>query len=49
MQGIEGVVQAYRPDLMAVVGDVNSTLAAALVANKTGCNGGPRGKRAAEP
>jgi UDP-N-acetylglucosamine 2-epimerase (non-hydrolysing) len=36
MQGIEGVVQAYRPDLMAVVGDVNSTLAAALVANKMG-------------
>jgi UDP-N-acetylglucosamine 2-epimerase (non-hydrolysing) len=36
MQGIEGVVQAYRPDVMAVVGDVNSTLAAALVANKMG-------------
>lgn len=36
MQGIEGVVEAYRPDVMAVVGDVNSTLAAALVANKMG-------------
>jgi UDP-N-acetylglucosamine 2-epimerase (non-hydrolysing) len=36
MQGIEEVVQAYRPDVMAVVGDVNSTLAAALVANKMG-------------
>jgi UDP-N-acetylglucosamine 2-epimerase (non-hydrolysing) len=36
MQGIEGVVLAYRPDLMAVVGDVNSTLAGALVANKMG-------------
>ncbi len=36
MQGIESVVQKYKPDLMAVVGDVNSTLAAALVAHKMG-------------
>ena len=34
MQGIEQTVQSYKPDLMIVVGDVNSTLAAALVANK---------------
>jgi UDP-N-acetylglucosamine 2-epimerase (non-hydrolysing) len=36
MQGIEQTVQEYKPDLMVVVGDVNSTLAAALVANKMG-------------
>lgn len=36
MQGIEQTVQSYKPDLMVVVGDVNSTLAAALVANKMG-------------
>ncbi len=36
MQGIEGAVKEYKPDLMLVVGDVNSTLAAALVANKMG-------------
>ncbi len=35
MQGIEKVVLDYKPDLMLVVGDVTSTLAAALVANKT--------------
>ncbi len=35
MQGIEGVVHDYKPDLVLVVGDVTSTLAAALVANKT--------------
>ncbi len=35
MQGIEGVVREYKPDLLMVVGDVTSTLAAALVANKT--------------
>lgn len=34
MQGIEQTVHSYKPDLMVVVGDVNSTLAAALVANK---------------
>jgi UDP-N-acetylglucosamine 2-epimerase (non-hydrolysing) len=35
MQGIEGVVRDYKPDMLLVVGDVTSTLAAALVANKT--------------
>lgn len=35
MQGIEGVVREYKPDMLLVVGDVTSTLAAALVANKT--------------
>lgn len=36
MQGIEQAVQVYKPHLLIVVGDVNSTLAAALVANKSG-------------
>lgn len=36
MQGIEQTVENYKPDIMVVVGDVNSTLAAALVANKMG-------------
>lgn len=36
MEGIEQTVHRYKPDLMVVVGDVNSTLAAALVANKMG-------------
>jgi UDP-N-acetylglucosamine 2-epimerase (non-hydrolysing) len=36
MQGIEQTVQSYKPHLMIVVGDVNSTLAASLVANKMG-------------
>lgn len=36
MQGIEQAIHTYKPDLMVVVGDVNSTLAAALVANKMG-------------
>lgn len=36
MQGIEQTVQSYKPDIMVVVGDVNSTLAAALTANKLG-------------
>ncbi|MBX9852326.1 MAG: UDP-N-acetylglucosamine 2-epimerase (non-hydrolyzing) [Cytophagaceae bacterium] len=34
MEGLEKVVTEYKPDVMIVVGDVNSTLAAALVANK---------------
>lgn len=34
MRGLEKVVNEIKPDIMLVVGDVNSTLAAALVANK---------------
>ena len=34
MQKLEPVVLAEKPDMVMVVGDVNSTLAAALVANK---------------
>lgn len=36
MLGLEKVVEQERPDAMMVVGDVNSTLAAALTANKCG-------------
>ena len=36
MQAIEPVLLAYRPDWLIVVGDVNSTLAAALVGAKLG-------------
>lgn len=36
MLGLEGLIAADRPDLMMVVGDVNSTLAAAITANKCG-------------
>ncbi len=34
MLGLEGVLTADRPDMLVVVGDVNSTMAAALVAAK---------------
>jgi UDP-N-acetylglucosamine 2-epimerase (non-hydrolysing) len=34
--GIEGYVNKYKPDIMIVPGDVNSTLAGALVAHKMG-------------
>lgn len=34
MEKLEPVVQSEKPDMVMVVGDVNSTLAAALVANK---------------
>jgi len=36
MLGLEKVSNEYKPDLIMVVGDVNSTLAAALTANKLG-------------
>ena len=36
MQGLEKVCLEYNPNIMMVVGDVNSTLAAALTANKLG-------------
>ncbi|PBQ31500.1 UDP-N-acetylglucosamine 2-epimerase (non-hydrolyzing) [Sphingobacteriaceae bacterium] len=36
MLGLEKTVNEYRPDLLVVVGDVNSTFAAALTANKMG-------------
>ncbi len=34
--GLEGVCKEYQPDLIMAVGDVNSTLAAAISANKLG-------------
>ncbi len=36
MLGLENVIAEERPDLVMVVGDVNSTLAAAITANKMG-------------
>lgn len=36
MIGLEEVVDEYKPDLILVVGDVNSTLAAAITSNKKG-------------
>jgi UDP-N-acetylglucosamine 2-epimerase (non-hydrolysing) len=36
MQGIEPILQLTRPDVILVYGDVNSTVAAALVASKLG-------------
>ena len=36
MKGLEPIFESRRPDVILVVGDVNSTLAAALVAAKTG-------------
>jgi UDP-N-acetylglucosamine 2-epimerase (non-hydrolysing) len=40
MEGFERVVLAEKPQVIVVVGDVNSTLACALVAKKTWCSGG---------
>lgn len=37
LEGFEPVLLAVRPDWLVVVGDVNSTLACALVAAKLGC------------
>lgn len=36
LQGLEETVLSFQPDIMVVVGDVNSTLAASIVANKMG-------------
>lgn len=36
MMGLEETINQYKPDLILVVGDVNSTFAAALTANKMG-------------
>lgn len=36
MLGLEKVCESYKPDLLMVVGDVNSTFAAALCGNKMG-------------
>jgi len=40
MEGFEAVLLAERPDVVIVVGDVNSTLACALVTKKTWCSSG---------
>jgi len=38
MEGFEGVLLAESPDIVVVVGDVNSTVACALVTKKTWCS-----------
>lgn len=44
MEGFENVVLAERPSVVIVVGDVNSTVACALVTKKTWCRGDADGK-----
>ena len=44
MEGFESVLLAERPQVVIVVGDVNSTVACALVAKKTMCSDGINGK-----
>ncbi len=44
MDGFENLLLAEKPDVVLVVGDVNSTVACALVTKKTWCSGGPGGK-----
>jgi UDP-N-acetylglucosamine 2-epimerase (non-hydrolysing) len=44
MEGFEGVLLAEKPAVVVVVGDVNSTVACALVTKKTWCSGAPYGK-----
>src|SRR6476661_5864841 len=39
MEGFENVLLSENPDVVVVVGDVNSTLACALVTKKTWCVG----------
>jgi UDP-N-acetylglucosamine 2-epimerase (non-hydrolysing) len=41
MEGFERVLLAEKPDVVVVVGDVNSTVACALVTKKTWCSGSP--------
>ena len=43
MEGFEKVILAEKPSVVIVVGDVNSTLACALVTKKTWCPGGACG------
>lgn len=45
MEGFEPVLLRERPDVMLVVGDVNSTVACALVASKVEYNGSGKGRR----
>ena len=40
MEGFENVLLAEKPQVVIVVGDVNSTVACALVTKKTWCSGG---------
>ena len=44
MESFENVLVVEKPDVVIVVGDVNSTVACALVTKKTWCSGGATGK-----